>query len=224
VLRYLGYAGQEMSDELDSRVDALIERCQAEQHPSSVSQVHPIAKVEDAHGRPAVSVGGTSLVFEGEDIVEYLQEATECVLMACTLGLKSERELRRLNALDPVDALIYGSACTELVERGADMLESSIVSAAGARGLYANYRYSPGYGDFDLAIQRPFIDTLDASRQLGITVTDRNLLIPVKSITAVVGLYPQLPVRAKVGCAWCACRDFCTIRAHGDVCYRRGDA
>jgi hypothetical protein len=224
VLRYLGYAGQEMTEDLDSRVDEIVLRCQADQHPSGVFQVHPIAWTEDGRGRPAVSVEGTSLLFEGDDIVEYLQGATECALMACTLGLKSERELRRLSVIDAVDALIYGSACTDLVEREADLVESRIVSAAHERGLHTNYRYSPGYGDFDLAIQRPFIDALDAGRQLGVTVTDRNLLIPVKSITAVVGLYPQPPAQAKVGCAWCNCRDFCTVRAHGDTCYGRGDA
>lgn len=144
--------------------------------------------------------------------------------MACTLGLRSERALHRMIAIDAVDALIYGSACTDLVERAADVLETRIVSEAGRRGLYANYRYSPGYGDFDLAIQGPFIKTLDAGRQLGITVTDDNLLIPAKSITAVVGLYPHLPDQAKIGCDWCDCRDSCAIHAHGDTCYAKGDA
>jgi cobalamin-dependent methionine synthase I len=49
-------------------------------------------------------------------------------------------------------------------------------------------RFSPGYGDFPLSYQRVLIDLLDAPRVLGVSVTPSDLLVPVKSVTAVVGI------------------------------------
>lgn len=219
VLRYLGYAGQVMSDDLDARVDQVVARCEADLRPKGCFRVYPIHRETDEDGMPFVAVEGTTLRFEGIDISEYLQDATHCALMACTVGMESEQIIRRLNATDPLDALIYGSACIDLVERGADEVEASVVAYAHERGLFTNYRYSPGYGDFDLAIQSAFIDVLQAGKLLGITVTDQNMLVPMKSITAVVGLYPHRPPEAKLGCGQCNCREYCTIRAAGQRCF-----
>lgn len=139
--------------------------------------------------------------------------------MVCTMGLKSERSIQRLSKTSALEALIYASACTDMVERGADQIEAQVVAYAHDRKLFTNYRYSPGYGDFDLSIQPAFIRTLEADKRLGITVTPQNIMVPTKTITAVVGMYPHRPPKAKVGCGQCNCRDWCTIRAAGQRCF-----
>lgn len=40
-------------------------------------------------------------------------------------------------------------------------------------------------------------------------------------MTAVVGLFGDVPGQARLGCVHCACRDYCLIRESGTVCYRR---
>ncbi|MBR3258643.1 MAG: vitamin B12 dependent methionine synthase, partial [Eggerthellaceae bacterium] len=48
----------------------------------------------------------------------------------------------------------------------------------------------PGYGDLPLEVQPDLLGLLDASRRLGITLSDSLLMSPTKSVTAIVGLRP----------------------------------
>lgn len=169
---------------------------------------------------PYVEVLGASLRLDGSDIVRHLRGARECALFACTLGAKSEQELARLNASNPLDALIYDAACSALVERVADATEARIVAEAAQRNLHANWRYSPGYGDLPLSVQPRFLAVLRAFETMGLTVTDTDLLLPTKSVTAVVGLFDDPPADGKPRlCGSCHMKDFCAVRAAGRVCH-----
>lgn len=218
VLRYMGYAGQPMTPELEQRVDTVIARCQKQQEPHGYWEAHALRETTD-EGRAAYNVQGTSLVLYGADIMDYLHGAVQCALLAVTMGMASERELRRLSQTDPLEGLIYDAACSDLVERGADRCEAQVVAYAHNLGLYVGYRYGPGYGDFDVAVQPAFLDMLQTSKRLGLTATESNMLIPAKSITAVIGLYPKRPSGFRRGCGVCACREWCGIRASGNRCY-----
>ena len=111
------------------------------------------------------------------------------VLMAVTLGHESERSLKRAVAVNPTDGLLLDAMASSMVEDAADSLQALIRSSAAEQGLYAGNRFSPGYGDLPLDVQPRFLDALGAGKLLGISVTDGNLMIPSKSITAVIGLF-----------------------------------
>ena len=49
-------------------------------------------------------------------------------------------------------------------------------------------RYSPGYGTFPLAAQRTLLAILDAPRTVGVSLTDALLMVPSKSVSAVIGV------------------------------------
>ena len=49
-------------------------------------------------------------------------------------------------------------------------------------------RFSPGYGDLPIELQRDFLTLLDASRKIGLTATESSMLVPSKSITALIGI------------------------------------
>ena len=51
-------------------------------------------------------------------------------------------------------------------------------------------RYSPGYADFPLAAQRELLALLDAPRKVGVSLTDSLLMVPSKSVSAVIGVKP----------------------------------
>ena len=55
-------------------------------------------------------------------------------------------------------------------------------------GQYLTPAFSPGYGDWDLAAQRQVLDLLQAPKRIGLTLTAGGMLVPEKSITALVGL------------------------------------
>lgn len=220
VLRYLGYAGQSLEDDLSTRIDAIITRCESELTPKSVAAYFDIAATKLDGNKPAIALLDTPLVFEGEDISRRLDGAKSCAVFACTLGAKSEQELARLKATGSLDALIYDAACSALVELAADDVEAEIIAEAHSQKRFTNDRYSPGYGDFPLTVQPQLLKALRAYERIGLTTTETNLLLPTKSVTAVVGIFEQPPTESKSrDCASCHVRDYCRLRASGKVCH-----
>ena len=214
VLRYLGYAGQRVDTSLEERLDGMISRCEWVSNPGWMFSVFPLSA-----GEGGLRLDGTTLVLRGADIQEHLAGARECAVMAATAGLGNERELRRLSALNGLDGMMFDAAATALVETVADACNAAIVAEAKARGMYAKWRYSPGYGDFPLEIQSQIVRVLGADKQLGITVTDSSLLIPAKSVTAFVGLFDE-PQDDKRSCAHCGFAQYCDLPKKGTPCYR----
>lgn len=222
-LRYLGYAGQELDEELRARFERLADACERTLRPACVRATFDVDGERsrwDGDGA-RVALAGSPLVLEGRSIAAHLRGARKAALMACTLGAASERELRKHAALGPVDALLYGAAASALVEAAADATEAVVAEEAAAEGLHAGSRFSPGYGDLPLAVQPAFLDALDATRRIGLAATESNLLVPSKSITAIVGLFDQ-PVPdegARDACASCRLRDDCPFRKKGITCH-----
>ncbi len=219
VLRYLGYAGQPIDSALRARLDAVIEGVEDGLQPKFAARRFAV-EVHSGAEHPYVDVVGAALELEGADIAHHLDGATGCVLMACTLGARSEQELARLAAVNPLDAVIYDAACSALVERVADAVEARIVAEAAECGLQTNWRYSPGYGDLPLSAQPRLLSVLKAYEMIGLSVTDDDLLLPTKSITAIVGLFAGPPPNsAPRTCATCGLREHCSIRKTGKVCH-----
>ena len=228
VLRYLGYSGQAMTDELEARIDDTVGRCLELASCRGVWRVFDIAgREERADGTFVARLEGTALELSGESMRKYLGDVASDVtdsgsapgavavgVMAVTVGMGVERELRRLSLTDHVGHVIFDAAGTTVVERAADACEASLVAEAAARGLHTSYRFSPGYGDLPLAVQPVLLDTLDARRRLGIALSPQLLMTPTKSVTAIVGMYerPQPTGHEHGLCRDCACNDFCKLR------------
>ena len=170
---------------------------------------------------PQVALAGCDLVLEGNSIAGHLRGACKVALMACTLGAVSEREMRKHEAISVADGVMFGSCCSAFVEAAANVTEGLIVGFAHDMGLTTNWRFSPGYGDLPLSAQPAFLKALDASRRLGIAVTSTNMLVPVKSVTAVLGLFekPADGGEARDACAICRLRDGCELRKRGVTCH-----
>ena len=221
VLRYLGYLGHDVApgfdEELDARIDRVIARCVDVSQPAGMVRVFDIAAAGTADEPPVLA--GTTLRLSGHDISAHLRGARAVALMSVTLGLANERELLRLSLTSPLDQAIFDAAGSALVERAADAAEARIIALAAERGLYANDRYAPGYGDLGLEVQPALLESLNAPKLLGVSLTPSNMLVPTKSETAILGLFDELQEhREDRLCNVCACREFCTIRTQGRTC------
>jgi hypothetical protein len=213
VLRYLGHTDQTVDPELAARIEAAAARCEAELEPRFTWRAFDVAR-----GRDGWEVAGTALVLAGSSMDAYLDGAEQVALLAVTLGAACDRTLRVLGARDPLDQLLFDAAATDLVEGGADAAEAEVAAWARERGLHARARFSPGYGDLDLAVQRPLLDVLDAGRRLGLTTSSSNLLVPTKSVTALVGLFSRAPRGGPLGCGFCGLAASCSLRERGLAC------
>lgn len=221
VLRYLGYRGQTYTPELGERMGRAMAHCVEVGRPAGCVRIFDVAGTgETADGRPEVRLAGTALTLVGNSIAEHLRGAVAVGVLAVTIGMGVERELRRYSvAGEAIDGMVFDASATALVERAADAAEASIVRAATDRGLYTNFRFSPGYGDLPMETQPVLLSALDAQRRLGITLSKTYLMTPTKSVTAVVGLFREPQASSHASCAGCPCFDFCTIRPTGRTCH-----
>lgn len=222
VLRYLGYSGQVIDEALEARIDEGIAACESTMKTRGVWRVFPVGVGEDDSGAACVDVLGTALTFPGEDIVRHLDGAVSCALMAATLGMESERELRTLSLRDPLAGLVFDAACSAWIECGVDELEGEVRAYARTQGLTTGPRFSPGYGDLPLSVQPLFLEVLSAPKRIGLSAAASNMLVPAKSVTAIVGLFedgPRTQGSAYDRCAICPAREGCAFREKGMRCY-----
>lgn len=210
-LRYLAFKGQEIPPETDAYMDECESRILKIITPKFLFKYFPVVRCEDT-----LSLDGTRLVLEGKDIRSHLEGCTGAVLMAATVGSGTDMLLRQLMIEDMAKAVIadaFMSACIEQVcNEGENIIKNDLA------GKYFTWRFSPGYGDFPLDVQKKLLDVLDAPKRIGLCVMDSGLLTPVKSVTAVIGVSDApLPRRVR-GCAGCDLRDTCIYRKKGIHC------
>ena len=121
----------------------------------------------------------------------------DVVFLCGTIGAEFDAWQRRLSVLSAADALLsqqIGLAAVEKVmdeleERAREEVEGNREQGTGNReqgtGNRLKPRRSPGYGDLPLALSRTILAELDAPRKIGVSITDSNLLVPSKSVTAI---------------------------------------
>jgi hypothetical protein len=151
--------------------------------------------------------GQPPLRLSGDIIAAHLASATEVAVLAVTIGDELEHAVSNYFAAgDYTRGLLLDAAGTAAVETAADAVDALIAAQAARRGFTALPRFSPGYGDWPLTDQ-PAIVSL-AGGGIDLTVTASAMLVPRKSITAVIGLAPQrlqpeLPVCREEACVTC---------------------
>ena len=109
----------------------------------------------------------------------------DVVMFCVTLGAAFDAWQRRLSVLSAADALLSQQIGLDAVEREMDELENEVKVKVEGEGLKLRPRRSPGYGDLPLELSREIINRLDATRKIGVSITDSDLLVPSKSVTAI---------------------------------------
>ena len=81
-----------------------------------------------------------------------------------------------------------------------------------AEGLYLRPRFSPGYGDLPLTLQKDIIRILNTPKTIGVSLTDACLMVPSKSVTALIGVSGNESRCVMAGCEECSSRNTCVYR------------
>ena len=140
---------------------------------------------------------------------EHLQGCREGYLFAATLGAEVDRLLCRDAVSRPSLAVAEQAAAAAVLEAYADEVCTELEQSLN--GLHCRTRFSPGYGDFSLSEQVFLLQTLDATKRIGISCTDAFMLTPTKSITAVIGVSKNPSRCTAKGCECCSKTD-CMFR------------
>ena len=111
----------------------------------------------------------------------------DVVFLCGTIGAEFDVWQRRLAATSAADALFSQQLGLDAVERLMDGLEAEARASLGPDETLEPRR-SPGYGDLPLDLSREIVRRLDATKRIGVSVTDSDLLVPAKSVTAICDL------------------------------------
>ena len=214
IKRYLGYRGV---TEIDEGISAMIDECIMEM--SSQVEGHSVYKVfplvfSDMSGFDGIPSDELSCDFAGihvtsKNLLKNLRGCREIVMMAVTIGPMADMLVRRTEVRDMLRAYVYQATGAAMVEAYCDEVNEKIRAEAASRGLYARPRFSPGYGDFPLEVQKDFVRILDMPRSIGVTLSDSLLMTPTKSVTAVIGLSPSDEGCNPAGCEECNLHETC---------------
>ena len=182
VLRYLGCRG-EPDPPLRAAICEASARLQEECRPRTVSREFACLSGEDA-----VEIG--PLLIPSRRLAARLAGCDRAVLMAATLGTQADILIRKAGTADLMQAAVLDAVCAAYLEEVCDKQQRVIAMAAADAGRGARDRFSPGYGDFPLSFQPALLDLLEAGKRIGVFLTEGLMMVPAKSVTAVVGLYP----------------------------------
>lgn len=170
---------------------------------------------------PCIRLVGTNVELRGRDIYRHLKDARFAALMACTLGMDAERRLRTTGAQQPLEGAVLDAACSAYVEAAVEQMDQQAKAAAAAHGSPATGALAPATATARLSAQRSIVDALNATRLIGLTVTPTSLLMPTKSVTAVIGLFDGKvhDAQSRPTCNICRMREHCRFRAAHTTCY-----
>ena len=152
---------------------------------------------------------------QGKDIAAHLKGCTQAAVLAVTLSSAVDTIIRRFQSTDMTKALFLDAIASEACDHLCDDVEKQVRARTDKPFLTA--RFSAGYGDFPLSTQSGLLRLLDAERKIGLTATDRQLLLPMKSVTAIIGLSDSPVHDARkyvcgVNCTGCPRYDTCRSR------------
>lgn len=214
VLQYLGWRGSEIPPEVERQIGSCMEDTLRLAQPR---YTYRRFELERQDGQ--ILLSGTDIALPGGDVAGLLQDCTQCILLAATLGMPLEAAIRRAEVADMTRALILDCCGSSAIEAVCDLAEQRIQQESGGND-YLTDRFSPGYGDMPIAFQKQMTALLDTPRQIGLGLTDSLILTPRKSVTAVIGLADRPQTKRFQGCAYCSMFDNCTFRKAGKTCGR----
>ncbi len=210
-LRYMGYNENMNID----NILPLISSCEKELlTAASIRYCYKVFSIEAAES--GVIVNNTNLTLTGNSVYNHLKECNRAVLMACTLSKNVDKLISKYNIVDMTSALIVDSMASALIEQACNEVEAIIKSQLCTQNM--TWRFSPGYGDLPISLQKSFIQVINAEKQIGLTATNDNILIPTKSVTAIIGISDKPIPEKKRGCIVCNMNKICQFRKRGSHC------
>lgn len=204
VLRYLGYGRSRP----DAGVSGMLISCIDEfQSIASYRACRLLADV--ALGDGDVEIAGMHI--ESRNLRRGLDGCGKAIIFAATAGAQPDRMVERYRLLSPARAAVLDAVGSAAVEAWCNQLCEQWRAEFFEAGLQLRPRRSPGYGDFPIGVQSELLGLLDASRRAGISLTDTGMMLPIKSVSAVVGLGMQGCTSPEQDCERCGVRN-CAFR------------
>ncbi|WP_296645649.1 vitamin B12 dependent-methionine synthase activation domain-containing protein [Romboutsia sp. 13368] len=217
VLRYLEYKGQKIDETLDSIIDECIKITKEKINPRYTLGVYSILreKINDSY---QIRFKDSDILIESKDLYELLNNSNKCIVLAATLGVDIEKQIKINSYSNLTKSIIIDACATSAIEEFCDILQNNIKLELSEQEKYITSRYSPGYGDLSININEDIINLLKAQTKIGLTITKDKIMIPRKSVIAIVGISEIENIDNKKSCLECSNYNNCKYKK-GDEIY-----
>lgn len=194
VLRYLGYPeGVRPRPHIAKTVDTWIEQAHELAEPRATYWMLPV--VEKDRRRLCVQSPAGTTEFRGA-IGEFLGAAQAVGVFIATAGPRVERRASELMRKgDELGAMVLNAVGAERAEAAEAVVIAELRQAIRPSGLAPTLPYSPGYCGMALGEQQKLFALLDGGA-VGVSLTAKCLMRPIKSVSGLIGLGPAPDVAA----------------------------
>jgi len=179
ILRYAGVRDGEEG------LSELLEECLSEAEGQFCYKVcyayYPVSQCGDA-----VDLGFARV--RSAHLAKHLADCDCVAVFAATVGLPIDRLIAKYGSISPVRSLLFQALGTERIEALCDAFCKELAHDRAKDGFLTRPRFSAGYGDIPLALQKDIFSVLDCPRKIGLALSPSLFMSPSKSVTALVGI------------------------------------
>lgn len=142
---------------------------------SALDEALPLLNYAVAYGEMDATANTLTSTFENGGVV-----------FTATVGAGIDRLVRRYSQTDTARALMLQAIGAERIEALCDAFCADMEKEYAKRGIRLKKRVSPGYKGYPLELQVDIFKMLDCARTVGVSLTDSLLMVPSKSVSAVL--------------------------------------
>ena len=191
--RYLGYSKLNAPEE---EIFALIEQAATQMHkiinPKAVFQDFELeitfSPENQNQENPIIKLKDTNFQLQSKDLYNNLKNCHKVYLLACTLGPQVDSLIRKTQFTEHVMAAVFQATGAMYIEEVVDFVNNQINQIEKGQNKSTRPRFSPGFGDVSLEVQKDFFSLLPCSK-IGLSLMDTLIMAPEKSVTAFIGIY-----------------------------------
>ncbi|MGN0805910.1 MAG: Vitamin B12 dependent methionine synthase activation subunit [Candidatus Coproplasma sp.] len=175
---YLGYTKGVTPEK---EVISLFDECE-----SLILQAQDLKAVYDIYNVSAdgdeLNLGFASI--KSHSLALNLKGCNRLALFAATAGSGVDRLIVKYSKISPSKAAVLQAMGAALIESWCD----EICARLKEKYNLNSSRFSCGFGDCDITLQRDIFRALSVTKRLGITLSGDCFMTPTKSVTAMVGI------------------------------------
>ncbi len=204
----MGFKGNEPDDHTVMLMEESIAEITSIAEPQSTYErvlLHPMNE------KDLVEAGG--ITFQSKSLYRALRGCDEVILFAATLGRGVDRQLALYTKLNITKAVVFQAVAAAYIEAYCNECQQKLKEELRKENRFLRPRYSPGYGDLSLEVQPDFLQAVHAERKVGIVLSEGGVMVPEKSVTAIMGISTEDSHCVLEGCEVCGKKDCMYRRA-----------
>lgn len=157
---------------------------------TALTEVFSVAVFRQVRKECTLVRKGDTLCLDGAIALPYrslshlFAGSTKVYVVCCTIGPEVMRRIRQKLLTQPADAVVLDACASVVADAYAAYLQSELPEET-------TMRFSPGYGDVPLALQRDLFSHLEIRKRIGVHLSEGDLMIPEKSVLFLAGNRPQ---------------------------------